>query len=49
MCSSVVCVLLVLQMPLEPVEWYKFDDSTVTPCSQFEAVEDNFGTDFGRS
>jgi hypothetical protein len=23
--------------------WFKFDDDTVTPCSEFAAVEDNFG------
>merc|ERR1719305_2240023 len=23
--------------------WYKFDDDTVTPCTEYAAVEDNFG------
>lgn len=23
--------------------WYKFDDDTVTPCSEYAAIEDNFG------
>jgi hypothetical protein len=41
-----ICVSVGVQIPLELVEWYKFDDSTVTPCSQGEAVKDNFGTEF---
>eukprot|EP00928_Gymnodinium_smaydae_P087335 TRINITY_DN71608_c0_g1_i1.p1 TRINITY_DN71608_c0_g1~~TRINITY_DN71608_c0_g1_i1.p1 ORF type:complete len:1266 (-),score=243.44 TRINITY_DN71608_c0_g1_i1:366-3662(-) len=29
--------------PTPESNWIKFDDETVTPCSEFAAVEDNFG------
>jgi len=29
--------------PTLETSWFKFDDDTVTPCSEFAAVEDNYG------
>lgn len=32
-----------IRHPSKPNCWYKFDDTKVTPCSELEAVEENFG------
>ena len=32
-----------IRHPSKPDCWYKFDDTKVTPCTQLEAVDENFG------
>lgn len=44
----IVHVLIVCCVTVQPVwefvEWFKFDDSYVVPCSRSEAIDENFGT-----